>query len=214
MDGFFLFVLASIMAIFAVMGYLNGTRWAIISLIVLLIAAFLVERMPDLIVDTFNGIYMGIMLAIKGGLGDVASGDLNSAGAKLESVEPLFSGDSERFALLLVIGFAVAIAVILAIIIKEKSEVFGGILGLFYGYILAAVSIPLIFGISGALFPLPFIRSGSGTGTASATVSSASVFDQFMASLANPDTIRLIGIMIAIAIAIFLFFTVRRGVKR
>ena len=78
-------LLATTMAIFGVLGYLKGSKWAFISLLILSVAFVLVEYRPDTIVLALNGIYTGVMLVLNGGLGALASGDF-------EAVQEVYSG--------------------------------------------------------------------------------------------------------------------------
>ena len=106
-------LLATIMAIFGVLGYLKGSKWAFISLMILSVAFILVENKPETVIATLNGLYMGVMLTLKGGLGALASGDLEAAKAALEDIEKPFTDQNQNLALLLVIFGAVLIGLIL-----------------------------------------------------------------------------------------------------
>ncbi|MCA9869434.1 MAG: hypothetical protein KC487_03495, partial [Anaerolineae bacterium] len=76
---FLVFLLAAgAMAIFATIGYLQGTRWAIISLLILFGTLLFIKVFDKQIVLLLNGLYTGFMLVISGGLGDLASGDLDA----------------------------------------------------------------------------------------------------------------------------------------
>ena len=105
-------LLATIMAIFGVLGYLKGSKWAFISLMILSVAFILVENKPDTIIATLNGLYMGVMLTLKGGLAALASGDLEAAKATLEDIQKPFTDQNQNLALLLVIFGAVLIGLI------------------------------------------------------------------------------------------------------
>jgi uncharacterized integral membrane protein len=171
-----------------------------------------VEYRPDTIVATINGLYLGVMLTLKGGLGALASGDLEEAKATLEDIERPFTDQNQNLALLLVILGAVVIGLILAAVMKSKSGVFGMIWGLVYGYVLSAAVLPLISSDPAAALPVPLLRPverepGAGAAQASSTL------DQIFTNLAQPQTVQILGIMIGVFIVLLLLLTVRSGVK-
>ena len=151
-------LLATTMAIFGVLGYLKGSKWAFISLLILSVAFVLVEYRPDTIVLALNGIYTGVMLVLNGGLGALASGDFEAVQEVYSQIDPLFTDQNENLALLLVIFSAVAIGLILAAVMKSKPAVFGMIWGLAYGYLLSAAVLPLISSNPAATIPVPLLR--------------------------------------------------------
>jgi hypothetical protein len=205
-------LLATTMAIFGVLGYLKGSKWAFISLLILLVAFVLVEYRPDTIVATINGLYLGVMLTLKGGLGALASGDLEEAKATLEDIERPFTDENQNLALLLVVLGAVVVGLILAAVMKSKPGVFGMIWGLVYGYILSAAVLPLISTNPAAALPVPVLRPVEREpGAAAAQASSA--LDQLFTNLAQPQTVQILGIMIGVFIVLLLLLTVRSGVK-
>jgi hypothetical protein len=205
-------LLATTMAIFGVLGYLKGSKWAFISLLILLVAFVLVEYRPDTIVATINGLYLGVMLTLKGGLGALASGDLEEAKAALEDIERPFTDQNQNLALLLVILGAVVVGLILAAVMKSKSGVFGMIWGLVYGYVLSAAVLPLISSNPAATIPVPLLRPVEREPGAAAAQAS-STLDQIFTNLAQPQTVQILGIMIGVFIVLLLLLTVRSGVK-
>ena len=114
-------LLATTMAIFGTLGYLKGSQWAFISLLILLLAFIAIKVAPDQIVSLLNGLYMGVMLTLNGGLGAIASGDLDAAKETLSSIDKPFTGENENFALLLVILGAVGLACLLYLIMKKNE---------------------------------------------------------------------------------------------
>lgn len=213
-----LLIVATTMAIFGTLGYLKGARWAFIALLILLVAFIAVEKFPEKIISTLNGLYLGAVLVLKGGLGAIASGDLDAAAQLLEETERPFSGDSADLALLLVILGAVGIGLILAAIWRKPNPgLFGLIFGLAYGYLLAAALQPLLIDDPANPLPVPLLRPPQGTTTAenAATVAAeaSNVLDQLFTSLAQPQTIQIIAALLGIAIVLLVLLSVRRGVK-
>ncbi|MEI2688475.1 MAG: hypothetical protein V9H69_01685 [Anaerolineae bacterium] len=207
-----LFLLATTMALCGVLGYLKGAKWAFIALLILTAAVFLVEFKPDTIVSTLNGLYMGVMLTLKGGLGALASGDVEAAKALLEDIQKPFTDQNQHLALLMVIFSAVGIGLILAALMKSKPGAWGLIWGLLYGYLLSAAVLPLISSNPAASLPLPLLRPASSQPGAAASQSSGGA-NQIFTTLAEPQNVQVIAIGIGIFIVLLLLLTVRGGVK-
>ncbi|HNS01455.1 MAG TPA: hypothetical protein PKM78_03635 [Anaerolineae bacterium] len=201
-------LLATTMAIFGVLGYLKGAKWAFIALMILSAAVILVEVKPETLIATLNGLYMGVMLTLKGGLGALASGDVEEAKAILADIDKPFKDANQNMALLLVIFCAVVIGLIMAAAMKSKPGVWGLIWGLVYGYVLSAGVLPLISSNPLALLPLPIVRPAERQ-PAQASVA----MDQMFATLAQPENVQIIATVIGIAVILLLLLTVRRGVK-
>ena len=156
-------LLALVMATFGIIGYRRGVWPEVVSLIILLLGFVVVERSPQRLIGYMNALYIGFMLVLKSGLNDLSAGDLDSAAAKLRSVERPFAGGSQGFALLAIMVTAAAIGYLLGKLVKsEKSPIGGSLLGLLNGYILCAAFLPWLSGLSAGDLPLPFIRQGDG----------------------------------------------------
>ena len=170
------------------------------------------QVVPDQIVSLLNGLYMGVMLTLKGGLGDIASGDLDAAKETVSSIEKPFTAENENFALLLVILGAVGFGLLLYLIMKKnKPSVFGLILGLVYGYVLAAAVVPLMTNIAPSKIPVPIIQPADRS--AAVAQQAQNGFDQLLATLSSPQNIQILSLLIGVFIALLLLLTVRKGVK-
>lgn len=205
-------LLATTMAIFGVLGYLKGAKWAFIALMILSVAVILVEVKPETIIATLNGLYMGVMLTLKGGLGALASGELEEAKAILADIDKPFTDANQNMALLLVILGAVGVGLILAAVMKSKPGVWGLIWGLAYGYVLSAGVLPLLSSNPMALLPLPIVRPQERQPGA-ATAQASNALDQMFTTLAQPENVQIIATIIGIAVILLLLLTVRSGVK-
>jgi len=156
-------ILAVIMAIFGIIGYNRGIWPELLSLVILLAAFTVVEQDPELLINLLNGLFMGIMLALKSGLVDLSAGDLEAAQRKLRAIQKPFVDKYEGFALVIVMVTAALIGYLLGLLIKNKKKSpFGAALGILNGYILAAAFLPWLSGLSKSLLPLPPIREGEG----------------------------------------------------
>jgi hypothetical protein len=205
-------LLATTMAIFGTLAYLKGSKWIFISLLILLLAFIAIKVVPDQIVSLLNGLYIGVMLTLKGGLSAIASGDLEAAKETVSSIEKPFTAENENFALLLVILGAVGFGLLLYLIMKKnKPSVFGLILGLVYGYVLAAAVVPLMTSIAPSKIPVPIIQPADRS--AAAAQQAQNGFDQLLATLSSPQNIQILSLLIGVFIALLLLLTVRKGVK-
>ena len=205
-------LLATTMAIFGTLAYLKGSKWIFISLLILLLAFIAIKVVPDQIVSLLNGLYIGVMLTLKGGLSAIASGDLEAAKETVSSIDKPFTAENENFALLLVILGAVGFGLLLYLIMKKnKPSVFGLILGLVYGYVLAAAVVPLMTNIEPSKIPVPIIQPADRS--AAVAQQAQNGFDQLLATLSSPQNIQILSLLIGVFIALLLLLTVRKGVK-
>lgn len=206
-------LLATTMAIFGVLGYLKGSKWAFISLLILLVAFILVEYRADTVVLALNGLYIGVMLIFSGGLGAIASGDFEKVQEIYDGIEPLFTEENQNLALLVVIFSAVALGLILSLVMKSKPSVWGLIWGLAYGYLLSAAALPLIISNPDAKLPVPLLRPAERPATAVTASQGPSPLDQLFTTLSQPENIQVLTVVIGAFIVILLLLTVRSGVK-
>lgn len=205
-------LLATTMAIFGVLGYLKGAKWAFITLMILSVAVILVEVRPETIVATLNGLYMGVMLTLKGGLGALASGDVEAAKAALADIDKPFTDQNQNMALLLVLFGAVGIGLLLAATMKSKPGIWGLVWGMIYGYVLSAGVLPLISSNPAASLPLPILRPQE-RAPGQATAQASSAFNQLFTTLAEPQNVQIIATAIGVFVILLLLLTVRSGVK-
>jgi len=156
-------LLAVIMATLGIVGYRRGIWPEVVSLIILLLAFVMVERSPQQLIGYMNALYIGVMLVVKSGLNDLSAGDLDSAAAKLRSVEKPFAGGNQGFALLAIMVAAAIVGYMLGKLVRSKKSPIGGsLVGLLNGYILSAAFLPWLSGLSAGNLPVPFIRQGDG----------------------------------------------------
>ena len=205
-------LIATTMAIFGTLSYLKGSKWAFISLLILLAAFVAIKVASDQIVAVLNGLYVGVMVTLNGGLGAIASGDVDALKESLSSIDKPFTGENEDYALVLFTLGAVAFGLLLYLIMKKKkSTVFALILGLTYGYVLMAAVLPLVTNIPATSLPVPIIQpSGKSEQVAQQAQSQA---DQLWETLATPQNIQILTGLIIVFIALFLILTVRKGAK-
>ena len=107
---------------------------------------------------------------------------------------------------------AVGLGLLLYLIMKKnKPSVFGLILGLVYGYVLAAAVVPLMTSIEPSKIPVPIIQPADRS--AAVAQQAQNGFDQLLATLSSPQNIQILSLLIGVFIALLLLLTVRKGVK-
>jgi hypothetical protein len=210
-----LFLIAAFMAIFGVIGYKNGFWRMFWALGILFVAVLVVRREAgDTIIRYMNGLYIGAMLVFKSGLNDMASGDLESAAAKLESVEKPFTDERDWLAYLLILAGAVFLGWLFTRIIKPSPSLMGLFMGLLYGYVLAAALFPLVLGFSTAFFPLTpgydQAQAAGGACVPGGTVSAGSIGDRLVCFLSDPANAQVCGVIIVISISVFVLWAARK----
>jgi hypothetical protein len=204
----FLFFVAAVMAICGIIGYKQGFWATLIALVLLFTATLIVRRGADLVIKYMNGLWLGTMLVFKSGLNDLSSGDLESAKAKLESIEKPFVDESEWFAYILIIGAAIFVGWLIAVLMKNKSSIWGLLMGLVYGYVLAAATIPLILGFSSWFLPI-FGTAPTATSPLASDGQCDSLSGKLACFLGDPQNAQMCGIIIVITIGVFILWAAR-----
>jgi hypothetical protein len=154
-----LFILAGFMAIFGVIGYLRGTKAAVFILLTTLFAVAVTGILGDSIIRYINALAKGFQFLLSGGLnalsGEGGSGDALEA---LRSTPPLVTEENENLVLGLLFVGIVFLGVLLSGInwFKGPRSIWGLLLGLLAGYIVAAMVVRAIAPEYAALVPLPF----------------------------------------------------------
>jgi F0F1-type ATP synthase assembly protein I len=196
-----LFIIASVMAIFGVYGYRRGLFWSMaVAFGVLLFGILLITRAPEQLAKYFNAIYMATVLLLKGGLGAIAQGNLDSAKELLGAVEKPFSGEGAKWALFIVLVGSVVVGILLSLLIKPNPSVWGLIVGLLYGYVLSINAIRVVVGGSTEeLFPQ----------AAAATHGPCSgLLGRMICALNDPQSSAMCGTLILISVAVLVIVAV------
>jgi hypothetical protein len=209
MTVWFLFFLAAVMAVFGIIGYKQGFWPMVLALIVLFLAALIIRQGADTIIKYMNGMFLGAMLVFKSGLSDIAAGDLDSAAQKLESIEKPFADEREWFAYLLIIGAAVFFGWLIGVIMKNTPSIWGGLVGLVYGYVLCAALVPLILGFSSWFLPIFGAGESEAVSPLAAEGSCGGIWGRLVCFLGNPQAAQICGIVIVIAIGVFILWAAR-----
>jgi hypothetical protein len=160
---------------------------------VLLFGVLLITRAPEQLAKYFNAIYMATVLLLKGGLGSIAQGNLDSAKELMGSVEKPFSGEDAKWALFIVLVGAAVFGILISLLFKAKPSVWGLIVGLLYGYLLSVNGIRVVVGGSTEeLFP----QAAMGTqGPCNG------LLGRMVCALTNPESAAMCGTLILICAA-------------
>ena len=110
-------ILAVIMALFGILGYIYGSRSALLTAITVWAGLLVVARLGVSIESLLNVLSKAIRFALNGGLGELSkSGDLQALGQAtkgLQGVGPLVNGSQQDKSLLLLVVIAVGLVVLL-----------------------------------------------------------------------------------------------------
>jgi hypothetical protein len=213
-----LFALAGFMAIFGILGYLRGTKAALFVLITTLFAVAVTGILGDSIIKYMNALWKGFQFILSGGLGALSGeGGGADALASLQNTPPLVTPQNQNLVLGLLFVGIVFLGVLLSGIkwFKGPHSVWGLLLGLIAGYIVAAMVVRAIAPEYAALVPLPF---GFGPATPETPVvivpgqsTGPSFAERILAFLNSLVDRGLIAVFLGAVIAIFLLLAVRSG---
>lgn len=216
-----LIVLATVMALFGVLGYLRGTRSTLFTAAVIWLGLVVVNQASGMVARTINGLNKAVHFALAGGLGALGGGDraaLDAAFAKLSDVKPLINADGSGPGMLLVFLMLVLAGFLLGMLklLKSKHSFLGLALGLANGYVLSAFLVRTLLPESGTQFPLPRWLFGGAAQPAAAPAPadpslSGSLAAKIVATLNALADSGQIALVIAIAIAVFVLLATRLG---
>ena len=193
-----LFIMAGTMALFGVWGYRRGFWPTFMSLMILLFAVLLVLRGADALLMYLNGIWMGTMLLLKGGLSALSQGNLESAKQTFSTIQKPFTDENQQWAFLLVVSAAVICGFLIGLLFKSHPSVWGLFIGLFYGYLLTLALLPVFLGV-----PLSTLSDVPGFGPGTAGGPCQGLVNRFVCFMGEPGNAQVCGSVIAISLAIF-----------
>ncbi len=217
-----LILLATVMAIFGVFGYLRGGKSTLLTTAIIWLGLVLVSRFAGTIATMVNGVNYGIRFVLAGGMSALGgSGDkgnaVNQVFERMGKVTPLIAADGSGPGLILVFLLLMLLGLLLGALksLKTKSSPWSLILGMVNGYVISAYLLRMALPEAGILLPLPAGLLGSQAAVAVPTPAGPSVTGSALAKLAATltglATAGHIAILIAILIAIFVLLAVRTG---
>ncbi len=139
------FALLFFVVLFGIMGFKWGTKKTLLYLSAMFVGELMASNaaIAGKAIAYLNGIYMGIMLALKGGLAPLGRGDVEAARRTLAGVKPLFSMNSTTIFVLWTTLVVLALALGSLKFFSGKPSLAGALLGGILGYIIGLVVLPL-----------------------------------------------------------------------
>lgn len=218
-----LILLATVMAVFGVFGYLRGIKSTLVTTASIWLGLVLVSRFSSTIALAVNGLNYAARFALAGGLGALGgSGDkgaaINQVFERMGAVKSLISADGTGPGYILIFLALMGVGLLLGALkaLKAKSSPLSLVLGLLNGYVVSAyllrrglpeagILLPLPAGLLGSQAPLGAIPAPAGPSVTGSAVA------KLAAGLTQLATQGRIAILIAVLIAIFVLLAVRTG---
>ena len=174
MAALFLILLATIMAVFGVVGYQRGAKAGFLMTALVWAGLAALSVAFDAVAMIVNGLNYGIRFILAGGVQALGgSGDktaaLNQVTLDMGVVRPLMTTEKPGIGVVLVLGVLLILALLLGLLkaFKQKPSLGGLTLGLFNGYIVTA-NVMAALTPEMALLPTPF-KIGTAAETARVT---------------------------------------------
>ena len=214
----YLMVLATIMAIFGVIGYLAGTRAAAFTTAVLTLGLVLLARAGGSVARLANGLYFGVHFVLAGGVQAMSgSGDRTAAVDRvvrsMGPVQPLLPQDAPGVELFILLVLLVALSLWLArrprFHLTGSASGWGLVWGLISGYLIGAVLVTSLWPAQTGALALPFALSGSKT---TAAVAQPDTWNQLWRGIQTTSESTL-GLVVMLMIAVFLIVAALAGTR-
>lgn len=216
-----LILLATMMAIFGVVGYLRGARSSFVTALTIWLLLVLLERMGGKASSLINGLNFGIRFVLAGGLQALGGGSNTTESVddvirRMGTVPPIVSSNSSAVSLIIILLLATAVAFVIGGWgrFRGKPSGWGLAWGLLSGYMVSAYLLGPLAAENGIALPLPLGVSGIGGPAAAAPsvapTSGTGLVDRFMQLVtANAIDSTTLALAIVIGIAAFVIFATR-----
>jgi len=220
-----LIILATVMALFGVLGYVRGARSSLLTSAIILLGLIAVGRAPETIARTINGLNVAVRFALSGGLGALGGGGDRAAAlqevfAKLGEVKPLIGSDGTGPGMILIFLALVLAGFLLGMLkpLKGRPSLLGLGLGLTIGYVLSAFLVRTFLPEASVGLRLPawlFGRAAQPVPAppADGTELTAALGTRLAATLNSLVESGQIALFLAIAIAAFVLLATRLGAR-
>ena len=221
-----LIILATVMAIFGVFGYLRGVKFSWFNAALVVLSIMLLNRMGDALVRVIDLFYRVGRAMLAGGFKAISGegeGGFAKLGELVSKVPSLIGRDGTPTALVLIFLLILGVGFLLGTLkfFKSKASYLGLALGLLTGYVVSAYMLSRVLPEAGIQLPLPAWLLGLPSRAAlpvpagpSLTGSALTKLTGLLTKLADQGQIALV---IALLIAVFVLLAVRmgnRGVKK
>lgn len=218
-----LFILATVMALFGVVGYLRGIKSTLFTAAVIWlgwVGVTLADKPVARIVNLLNKM---VQLVLSGGLGALGGGGsagMETLSKKLNEIKPLINDDGTGpglpliFLVLILTGFLLG----LLKLFKSRHSLLGLALGLINGFTLSTFMLRSVLPKAGVNLPqLTWLFGGTQQATSSAPVAPTGqslielLMNKILVALTSLADKGQLAILIVIAIAIFIVLATRLG---
>jgi hypothetical protein len=214
-----LILLATLMALFGVLGYQHGTRTGIFTAGAVYLIALVLDRFAGRVRSLVNGLYFGVRFVLAGGLPALGGvGDrgeaINRVITSMGEVRPLI-GENGGLGFALVFGLLVACVVLVGRSkwLKTRSSWGGLWSGLVSGYVASAYLVGTLLPEAGVRFPLPLVEGAAAARPAvpaAAPAAAVSGFgDQLVQLVTQTLDERSLALVIVVGIALFVLLATR-----
>jgi hypothetical protein len=211
-------ILATIMALFAVIGYLAGGRASVFTSLVVVLGLLLIARAGGTLAQLINGLYFGIRFVLGGGVQALgAGGDRAAAIDRIiqsisdpQLVDPNSPGPELILFLLILVALSLLLTRVQRFRLRGPSSGWGLLWGLVSGYLLGAYLLVKLQPGAAAFLPLPFGLGQAAPAASALPASGPGLLENLTRSVLAADTNTLALIVMAL-IATFIVFAVLFG---
>ena len=209
-------ILATVMALFGVLGYQRGSRSMLFTSIVTGGALLAFARAGPAIVKYINTMYMATKIG-PGAIQALASGDakaLDKLFASLKAAKPLIPTDNTGFGLSVVLLILIGLSLWASRIkyLRGAPSVMGLLFGVINGYLASAYLLNAVS--AGSAWPLPFGLSRPTAPPAAAAAAACAaqgcdLVDRLLRLVTQTMSDQTLAVVIILAIALFVFLATR-----
>ena len=175
----YLILLATIMAIFGVIGYLRGTRPGLLTTALVLVGLLALANAFGAVAKIVNGLNYGVRFALAGGVQALGGSGDKVAAIKgvtdgMGSVKPLMTETQPGLGVALVLGALLVLALLVGLTksFRERSSITGLALGLLNGYMITTNLLAAVWPKT-AFMPTFFEIGAKGASSSSSTAAFA-----------------------------------------
>lgn len=221
-----LILLATIMALFGVIGYLRGAKSSLFTAIVIGIGLVLITQASGLIARTVKGLTFAVTFVLAGGLGALGGeGDrgaaLNAVIERMPPVKTLVNADGTGIGMVVIFLLLVAVGLLIGMlkVFKTKASLGGLFIGLANGYVVSAFVLSRL--LPGAGLRLPLLggltaptTDGAGVAPSAGPSLSGTLIESLVQTLNALVEGGQIALLIALLIVIFVLLATRLGNRK
>jgi hypothetical protein len=218
METLLVIILATVMAVFGVLGYQRGGRSSLVTLIITGLGMLVLSLQSGRVVSLINGIGVGVRFALAGGLTAMGGGDnsdaMTKALAAARAAPKLIPADRPEIVALALLGILVFVALLLGLLkwFRRPASVLGLILGLLNGYLLSAYVLGSLFP-QFAILPSPLLPKAAAQAVAARPATPASAGLEPLALLSGLVGSKELPLIATLALGLLILIATRSGAR-